>query len=245
MKILTLNTWQERGPWEKRWELIFEGLQALQPELVGFQETFNGAWMKEVQDRSGYPYLVFEKNECGLSILSRYPVEERGCQELETASPTEEYKRYLLWAALRVEGELLWFFNTHLSWKLDEGNIREKQVGEILDIMDTQSSFAEAAVVGDFNAEPSSPEVRKMIFQGKFHDTYAVLHPKSAAVTWDNENDYVQQASVVLPDRRIDYVFVRNQGAVLGRLQSVEIVLAKPGKDGIRASDHYGVLARF
>ena len=34
MKILTLNTWQERGPWRERWELILKGLERYDADLV-------------------------------------------------------------------------------------------------------------------------------------------------------------------------------------------------------------------
>ena len=40
MKILTLNTWQERGPWRERWEVTFKGFEIFRPDLAAFQEVF-------------------------------------------------------------------------------------------------------------------------------------------------------------------------------------------------------------
>ena len=49
MKILTLNTWQERGPWQLRWKVISQGIAEYQPDLIGFQEVFNPDWAQEVK----------------------------------------------------------------------------------------------------------------------------------------------------------------------------------------------------
>ena len=71
MKILTLNTWQERGPWQERWELILEGVSKWSPDIIGFQEVFNRDWAEEVRKRLNFPYLIFPKQPSGLMFLTR------------------------------------------------------------------------------------------------------------------------------------------------------------------------------
>lgn len=245
MKVLTLNTWQERGAWEKRWDIIFEGLEKERPDLVFFQETFNEKWIREAAKLAGYDHVVFAFDKSGLSIFSNFPVDQSDCLTLKTQSPTEDYLRYALYARVHTPGGWLHLFNTHLSWKLDEGFIREKQVDELLNYIDDKAGVGEAIVTGDFNAPPQNPEVRKMIVRGKFNDTYAVKHPKEAGLTWDNRNPYANGSSVLMPDRRIDYIFIRNQAKVLGKLAACDLIFTEAGAQGIYASDHYGVLASF
>jgi mRNA deadenylase 3'-5' endonuclease subunit Ccr4 len=77
MRLLTLNTWQERGPWRERWELIFKGLRGYDAEIVGFQEVFNMEWAEEVRKRSGYPYLAVSGEHSGLIFISKFKPSSR------------------------------------------------------------------------------------------------------------------------------------------------------------------------
>lgn len=245
MRILTFNTWQERGPWRERWEVTFQGLQAFAPDLVGFQEVFNPDWAAEVQKRTRYTSLVFPRNPSGLMILSRFPVVREAGLVMKAQSPTEPYLRYVLMAVLECHGHPVAMFNTHLSWRIEEEDIREKQVAELIDFVEEEAGGIETIAVGDFNAPPKTPEIQAMVLRGKFVDTYAACHSKDAGLTWDNRNPYAASASGPMPDRRIDYIFVRNAGKALGRLKAAKVVLTQPGRGGIFASDHYGVLTEF
>ena len=152
IKILTLNTWQEKGPWRERWENIFEGLNRLQPDILGFQEIFNPAWAKEIQARTGLPFLVFSPEPSGLVLLSRFPVVQWDCLTMKTQSPGEDYLRYALFAELRIEKEHLAVFNKALkiltvpvfkAFKLggdhggDAGGIRDEMINghRFLDVL--------------------------------------------------------------------------------------------------------------
>ncbi|MCM8775667.1 MAG: endonuclease/exonuclease/phosphatase family protein [Candidatus Omnitrophica bacterium] len=245
MKILSLNTWQECGPWRERWELIFQGLEECGPDIVAFQEIFNPDWVREIQKRSGIPYLVFPPEHSGLMVLSRFPVNRWMCLTMKTQSPTENYFRYALFADLDILGTRLAIFNTHLSWKLNESLIRVDQVEELLGFIDAHASGVETAVMGDFNATADTPEIRKMTREGNFIDTYAFSNPQDPGITWNNRNPYTAGPNPPMPDRRIDYIFIRNRFRLLAGLESVRLVLNRPGKSGIWPSDHAALLATF
>lgn len=239
MKILTLNTWTEKGPWRERWEIIFEFIRQSQPDVVAFQEIFSREWAKKVKETLDYSSLAYpeESKTSGLAALAKFPLLECSSFKFAAQSQNTEPQRYLLFAQFKAERETVSLFNTHLTWRPDEGEIRKRQADEILNFIGGQ---APAIVCGDFNAAPETPEVRKMSEAG-FMDTYESLNPGSKALTWDNRNPYAAGASVHLPDRRIDFVFARG----FDRPESSEIVLEKPNENGVYASDHYGVLSEF
>ncbi|MFA6600668.1 MAG: endonuclease/exonuclease/phosphatase family protein [Candidatus Omnitrophota bacterium] len=245
MKILTLNTWQKRGPWQERWQVLLEGLAHLRPDIVGFQELFDSGWAETVRRAAGYPHLVFSNEKAGLVFLSRYPVLRSSCLVMKTQAPSEEYLRYSLFAEVDAGGKPLALFNTHLSWRPEEGPIREAQAAELLADADLKADGRETLAMGDFNAAPGTPEINRMTHGGGFADIYGCAHPGDPGITWDNAHPYVQMASTVLPDRRIDFLFARNRRALLGNLVSARRVYLEPDSRGIFATDHYGVLAEF
>ena len=240
VKILTLNTWQERGPWQKRWDIILKGLEEHSPDIAAFQEVFNRDWAKELQVRSGYEHLIFPEEPGGEMLLSRFPPEESECLTMKTKSPTEDYDRYALYAKFSVAGRSTHIFNTHLSWRLEEGDIRKRQVEELGHFIRAKAGREAAFVVGDFNAPPESLEIQKMMLESGFMDLFNVMHPKDPGLTWNNMNPFTVGSSVKMPDRRIDYIFVR--GISMPKLQSAELVYTQP-VEGLYASDHFGVLA--
>jgi endonuclease/exonuclease/phosphatase family metal-dependent hydrolase len=243
MKVLSLNTWQEKGPWRERWEITFRGLEEMKPDIAAFQEVFNKSWAEEVRKRTGSQSLVFFHEPSGLMLISRFRVIRSEIWTLKAKSPTEDYKRYLIFSDFETPSGRICFFNTHLSWKLDESATREAQVDEILPLIESRAGKEWTLITGDFNTAPDTPAIRKMLDAG-FTDTYRKIHPGSTELTWDNRNPYAAGASVFLPDRRIDFVFSRNHER-RAAVAASEIVLKQPNERGVYASDHYGVLTTF
>lgn len=244
LRILTLNTWQDQGPWQARWEVILEGLRDLRPSVVAFQELFDPFWALEVKKRTGFRTLLFPKEHAGLALYSDYPVSAWGVETLSSSS-LEEYGRYALWAELDILKHKLFFINTHLSWRLEDGSSRKKQLREILELVRKKSGQTETVVVGDLNAPPDSPEVRGFLNQGKFLDLFHKSNPGRAGYTWNNRNDYAANCNHKMPDRRIDQILLRGSGPFLANFGSCQLVYTKPRANGIWASDHFGVLAGF
>ncbi|MBI4549317.1 MAG: endonuclease/exonuclease/phosphatase family protein [Candidatus Omnitrophica bacterium] len=244
MKILTLNTWQERGPWQARWELILAGLAEHGPDLAAFQEVFNPEWAAEISRKAAYPQFLFPQARSGLAIYSRYPVLDSGEQSL-SPSPLEDYGRAVLWVRVQAPAGSLFFFNTHLSWKIEDGASRRRQLEEILAVMDRQAGRNDSVLVGDLNATPDSPEVNWFREQGGFTDLFARLNPGAPGFTWDNRNDYAGGCEHKMPDRRIDQVLIRGRGPCLSHPLACRLVYDSIGPGGVWPTDHFGVLSEF
>lgn len=245
MRIVTLNTWQKRGPWRERWNILHHDLANCLPAAVCLQELFDEDLVQELMDVHRFEEKVFPNDQSGLAIFSHLPVKKTQSIRLKTQSPTEDYFRHLLYAEAELEGKPLFIFNTHLSWKADESSVRQKQVSEILALIHQIAGDAPALLMGDFNAAPDTPEVKQVVTQGGFTDAYAKFHPGQDGFTWDNHsNPYACASEPKMPDRRIDYIFIRGE-ALLSHLHKMRLVFKGYSKEDVHASDHFGLLAWF
>jgi endonuclease/exonuclease/phosphatase family metal-dependent hydrolase len=107
-------------------------------------------------------------------------------------------------------------------------------------------------MVGDFNAEPDSSEIRYV--QGlrssddrsvMFYDAWRVAGDGGPGYSWSNRNSFA--AIALEPERRIDYIFAGYPIRVgdrygIGKIESCRVVCDE-GPDGIFPSDHFGVFA--
>ena len=103
MRILTLNTWHNNGPWRQRRDALVHDVIQYAPDILLFQELFDADWSKELQARLGYPYLV--STDCmhsGLVILSKLPPQANEIYRMNTKSPFETL------LALRALGRAQW-----------------------------------------------------------------------------------------------------------------------------------------
>lgn len=231
MKVLTLNMWGAYGPPERR-PVLREAILQTDADILLLQEA-------NVPDSflESLPYPArLHFPEAGLAILSRFPAREEKRLTYKAVSPLEPHLRGALFARLETGGKNLWAGATHLAWKAEDEPTRLAQVEELL-------AFAAALpdpvlIGGDFNALPSDPPVRRMISSG-FTDLHA-----GGGVTWDNQNPFIQSHSVKFPDRRIDYLFLRDPRS-LGTLLRCKVACRDRGAGGLHPSDHYGVLALF
>ena len=259
MKILTLNTWQERGPWRERWELILKGLKEYDADVVGFQEVFNMDWAREIRERSGYPYLAVSGEHSGLIFLSKLKPVEQECLVMKTKSPTEDYLRYAFYLRVDTHKGQVAFFNTHLSWKAHENEIRLKQTLELEAFVEKKAGRPEktgeprlmdkagdlpAVLMGDLNAGPDTPSVTYLREKLKWCDTFKTKHPDALGLTWDYRNPYAEAEREKMAERRIDYIFVRERTGLFQKLESSRVVFNEPRGD-VWASDHFGVMTEF
>ena len=100
-------------------------------------------------------------------------------------------------------------------------------------------------MAGDFNAVPTSDEIRLLTGERPppvpalvWSDAWAQAGD-GPGHTWDGRNPYLSQA--MWPNRRIDYVFVATPRPVPhGNIAAIQLIGTEP-VDGIMPSDHYGV----
>lgn len=261
VRVMTLNIWNDEGPWPQRARLIREGIDKLDPDLIGFQEVLRGEGadlLDDLLDGTSYQ-TAFGKalttgehgeGEYGNAVASRWEIEDTELHSLPTLGEVEN--RVLLAARIRSPFGEFWFSTTHLTWELGNGHIRERQVQSIAKSLGPKSAGGAfpLILVGDFNAVPESTEIRFLkglhALNGKsayFRDAWAVAGDDGLGLTWNRRNPYLPRW--LAPDRRIDYIFLgapRKEG--VGEILNCRLVLDVP-HEGVWPSDHFGVYAEI
>jgi endonuclease/exonuclease/phosphatase family metal-dependent hydrolase len=264
LRVLTLNIWQEQGPWERRLELIHQRLAQLKPDVVCLQEVRekegqipNQACTLAEQLGMSWTWEVAQPwggGDEGLAILSRFPIAQQEARELPFTEGRS--RRVCLGTALDLGDEdPCWIFTTHLAWRLADGVLREAQVlaAERFVAEHSKGSSSATILTGDFNAPPEADEIRFLrgltTLEGRrtyLQDAFQICNPGVAGHTWCKANPYTSQLGWLEPDRRLDYIFVSPMTrAGTGTIQSCRIVCSDPDLDGVRCSDHFGVMAEI
>jgi endonuclease/exonuclease/phosphatase family metal-dependent hydrolase len=273
-RVITLNIWNNSGPWTERVELIRHELRRLQPDVIGLQEVLrmqpgdrpsdNPESDQAVQIGDGFGYRVAHgtATDCGNgllfgnALLSRFPIIEQ--ENFALPGIKTEERRALLYALLETKSGSWPVFVTHLNWRLDHGAVRLKQVrfivDKILEVVPPDESKLPPILMGDFNAEPNSDEIRflkglhtldeRSVY---FADAWECGGDGSPGHTFDRRNCFAALAHE--PPRRIDYIFVRGRDRQhRGEPLSTELVFSAPAQqDGreVWPSDHFGLLSEL
>jgi endonuclease/exonuclease/phosphatase family metal-dependent hydrolase len=268
LSVLTWNIWWRYGPWEQRQPAIAATLKKLDADIIALQEVWGDETTNQAAELAtelGYHYIfapaidigetVLDHNfgkslSFGNALLSRWPIKQHDSIPLCGKRETGE-SRNALFAEIDGPRGLIPAFSTHLNWKYEHSHIRQLQVTDLAHFVKRMQPWSFPPIVcGDFNAEPSSEEIRKLkglttcpaegLF---FHDAWAASGGVGPGNTWDNNNPY---AVVELePDRRLDYVLVGlplDRGA--GHIVDCKVTGNIP-VDNVWPSDHYAVLAEL
>lgn len=268
LSVGTLNIWNRMGDWPTRLELIRKELRRLDLDVLALQEVIQmpGQFDQaaEVAEVFGY-HVAYGRNgggpnPMGNAILSRWPILRTHVFPLPRVE-TDEY-RCLLYAEIDAPFGALPVFCTHLNWKMHEGHVREVQIRYVADQVQglCPISGLPPILMGDFNAEPESDEIRFMrghtSLGGKsvyFADAWGLVGevPRgvrardggSVGATFSRRNPYA--AVLREPNRRIDYVFVRGPDE-RGRGEVLKARVAFDTSTGDAfPSDHFGVVAEI
>ena len=260
LQVATLNIWNRFGPWEQRLAAIRAGVRELAPDIMGMQEVLRlAAGEGDALDQAaavaeGFGYHTAygrSKDErwYGNAVLSRWPIVHTECFELPRCGTDE--KRSLLLAVIDSPFGQIPFFVTHLNWKFHEGHVREAQVLEVVRRVLAYAATFPPILVGDFNAEPRSDEIRYMggltslgsKSRVYFQDAFADAGDGSPGYTFSRRNPFA--APLREPDRRIDYIFVRGRDdRFRGEPLEARVCFDAP-VDGTYPSDHFGVTAKL
>ncbi len=259
LRVVTLNLWGDNGPWADRLALAGDHLAALAPDVITLQEVRevparvpNQAAL--LAERLGFNYVfapstAWGGGQEGLAVVSRFPIGAHDASPLPHSTETEG--RIVLSARVDTHAGEIWVHTTHLSFRETEGRKREEQVLFVDGVVTAHKNDNPQIVTGDFNATPAHDEIRWMTglctLEGRrvaYQDAWERLNPGEPGITWARANPYVGTMYWLRADRRLDYVFVTPvRRDRRGTVHAARVVLDRPDGQGVRPSDHYGVLA--
>ena len=275
LRVATLNVWNRSGPWPERLALIRREIERLSPDVMGLQEVMRLVRPGTIEPLSdehdqaaeiarGFGYEIGYAGASdygnglvmGNALLSRYPLFESRTYRLPDQGTGE--RRTLLYALLGAPWGRLPVFVTHLNWRFDHGFVRRAQVAFVVERIEELAPARAGALppvlVGDFNAEPDSDEMRFLrglaVIDGRsvhFADAWIYGGDGGPGATYDPKNDYARKNRE--PPRRIDYIFSRGPDAELrGEPLLSQLAFSTPeaGPEGaVWASDHFGLYAEL
>jgi endonuclease/exonuclease/phosphatase family metal-dependent hydrolase len=252
LKILTYNI-QGMKPGTQpgmRLAFIIEKIIELDPDIIGLQEVnedVSGSGLdnqgmaitKALSDNTGLDYHYYQEfthkswdnqfNEY-IGIISKYPVEEEGYQQLATGV----FPRKAIWNFINTPMGMINFYCTHLSY--NSQSVRLQQVEQIDAFIEETNQTYEAdanILCGDFNDIPASGPVTYLTNPGPdgyYFDAYRVANPGLPGFTVPSDD----------PERRIDYIFYTNLSYI--SVEKAKVVMEGEIFSGQYRSDHLGVL---
>jgi endonuclease/exonuclease/phosphatase family metal-dependent hydrolase len=253
--VLTLNLWHDSPPADARARVQREAIEALQPDIIGFQEVLRDTRSSQAEELlagMGYevsfgPVVPFWKQGdwkqsdlvYGNALASRWPIASTQNVELPTGGGTE--RRAALLAELAAPAGTLFAACTHFHHR--EPEIRALQARAAIAAFSAFRGDQRGGAhqphlfLGDFNASPGKE--LSSIFDPVFHDAFAVAG-EGPGLTWSTENPYAVVSDP--PGVRIDYILVGRGTPV--RVLASRVVCREP-RDGVYASDHFGVFAEL
>jgi endonuclease/exonuclease/phosphatase family metal-dependent hydrolase len=244
--VLTQNVWGHVAAWPARRDLLARRIRETHPHVVGLQEIHApdtsgaGSQAHELAEVLGCyetffaPGRVVSTGACeGVALLCRCDVKEHAIEALtlDRDDPWEgDSQRIVLCATLDLPVGPVDVLVTHLS--LSE-RARRRTITELLAFATShqrRSASLGAVLMGDLNAEPGETGIGAIgagdAPGGPWIDAWTRVNGGSRGGTWP----------MVLPFRRIDYVFARPASA-----WSIETCERLP----FAGSDHLGLVARL
>jgi endonuclease/exonuclease/phosphatase family metal-dependent hydrolase len=261
LRVATLNVWGRYGDWPRRRDVLRQGFEDLQPDLVALQETDVNDDYDQVVDIFGTDLHRVHQSQRnaegrGCSIVSRWPLVEVAEIDLcvtDRVDPDDFVGRSTAVELDHPLGRVV-FVNHKPSWRTPVEHERELQAV-------TAASFIEGLVgdrrvhvvlAGDFDARPETSSVR--FWTGRqslggtsvhYQDAWEFVQPDHPGHTFTMDNPLIVAESdwSTIPARRIDYVLVRceERGPTLRIADCRRLFDSQV--DGVWASDHFGVIA--
>lgn len=256
LRVVSWNLWGRFGPWEARQGAILSTIAALDPDIACLQEAWSAPDVSMaglVSERLGFHH-VYSCNDdgpvhSGNAIVSRWPIVRTEWRPLPAGGEPDE-RRTVLFGEVEGPRGPVQVFCTHLNWRFDHSEVRQRQVrliGELIE--ECKPRDYPPILAGDMNAAPDSDEIRMLTGRAGvvapklvFHDAWEVAG-EGSGMTWSNDNPYA--ALDLEPARRIDYVLAGwPKLGGLGHVVRAEVI-GRDAVDGVTPSDHYGVLAEL
>ena len=143
-------------------QLLADDILSKKLDIVGFREVDHLSsraqfldTMKVLSEKTGYKYYFFAKaislepyglqGDYGIGILSKYPILETNNIPIDS-TPFHTEDRTIAYAKIDVNGHVINFFNTHLSYETEE--LRNHQITYVANVV---KDYKNCIVTGDFN----------------------------------------------------------------------------------------------
>lgn len=240
LKIFTLNLnyyVNKHGDWNQRKKLIAEAIRENGPDIVAFQAVCSDPEINEGRNQaSQLVELVPEYSYCHFFTASRQPDgRQEGNALLSRVAPIE-IEQFLLTLAPRAEdpaqrlvaksvfisdSENFTLFNGHFSWVAGQ---TKDNVREALSFLTRAENFL---LVGDLNTDPKDNLLQPFKEAG-LTDIWEKLKEGEDGFTFESDKLFT----------RIDYAWADAKAAEAART----IRVVKKEQDGVRMSDHVGLL---
>jgi endonuclease/exonuclease/phosphatase family metal-dependent hydrolase len=245
--------------------VLADGLRALKPDVVAFQEAVKTDDYDQVLDLLGPELRVShqparEPDGSGISIASRWPLgavhevqlpSARGAEDLPSAAYTVEV------SAPAPVGTVL-AVSYPSVWQLDDELTRERQAVVAARFVEelVGARPMHALLLSDLDATPDAASIRfwtgRQSLDGTsvcYRDAWESTHPDDGGHTFSPVNPLATTGDggdwALELGRRIDYVLVRcgHYGPTLD-VRACERIFDSP-VDGVFGTDHFGVLAEL
>ncbi len=240
--------------WDKRKDFMVETIKALNPDLLGTQETLGfqrdflaetltnyhvlGVGREDGKEKGETTAIYwrkdrFEKMDGGHFWLSEAPGEP-GSKSWDTSLP-----RMATWVRLKDKsqgGKPVFWINTHFD---HIGKIARLESAKLIrDRIGTLGKDCSVIVTGDFNAGEGSDPYKAFFGmredkESVVVDTYRVAHPQREPT----EGTTTPFTSAARTGNRIDWIAVSRDWKV------VSAAIVRPDRDGRTPSDHFPVTA--
>lgn len=235
LRVATLNTKMlDKEPSRKqRGPLIIRELLATNADVIALQEV-GKTFYRSLRKRTGYAHVT--KNQCGLVVLSAFPIIRARASYLPGGYHCHELQR--VW--IRRSGRTLVFANVHLKSALKATRIRMQQLRKTFWVL-RQTQQPDRFLIGDLNFGDGGPE--NALLRRTYRDPWRILRRGQKGYTWDRERSWLARKSSFVGERsrRLDRILVHS-----ARLRSRSVRLfANRAYGRWFASDHFGVLAVF
>ncbi|RDZ28261.1 endonuclease/exonuclease/phosphatase family protein [Lysobacter silvisoli] len=240
--VVSLNLWHDKSDWPARKRQIVTELRRLKPDVIALQEVLQHETLpnqaQQLADALGYRAYFSSVDAAdaprryGNAILSRRPMLALDWAPLQ---PADDY-RTVAHARIAIGQRAVDVYATHLHYKPEGGDIRRRQVTDLLARIDANQDGTPTLIVGDFNAGEHAPEFAGLA--ARYRNAYGARHPGIADDAREHSTLNLKQYAPL----RIDHIWFDPRAFAV---VDARRLFDRPDADGVWASDHYGMQARL
>jgi len=232
--------------YEIRAKLIADYMISNNSDVFIIQEAFISSARNVINEKLGkiYPYQIppIKKNKkslkinCGLWILSKYPIVEYDFQKFSTCVGYDYLsQKGVLYVKIKVNNTIIQLFDTHLNSGNDRQETRDIQYKEFKNFIDKHANNDYIQIIG---GDLNTPKSNKVIYN-KMIKELGVKDYDCNELTYDAQHNDMNDEFIV---DIIDYLFLNNSSLKLKENRHVETPISQWSEDHKDLSDHYPLI---